>query len=95
LPYLHLLDSVTNVQRKAQSQKPVLALTRVVTETVPPRVQHEPCRHEVADRELCERIRVVHRETEGIYGSPRIHAGLRLEHGIHVVRKRVARLRLG
>ncbi|HEY8777444.1 MAG TPA: IS3 family transposase [Gaiellaceae bacterium] len=57
--------------------------------------QREPCRRKLADRELCERIRVVHRETEGIYGSPRIHAELRLEHGVHVRRKRVARLRLG
>jgi putative transposase len=54
--------------------------------------RREPCRRELADRELCERIRQVHAETEGIYGSPRVHAELRLEHGIHVGRKRVARL---
>jgi len=35
---------------------------------------------------------LVHAETEGIYGSPRIHAELRLEHGIRVGRKRIARL---
>jgi putative transposase len=34
----------------------------------------------------------VHEETEGIYGAPRIHAELRLEHGVRVGRKRVARL---
>src|SRR6266571_628210 len=38
------LDCVTNVQRKAQKPKPVLALTRVVTETVPPKT---PTRREV------------------------------------------------
>jgi len=54
--------------------------------------RREPCRRELADRELSERIRQVHAETEGIYGSPRIHAELRLEHGIRVGRKRVARL---
>lgn len=51
-----------------------------------------PSRRELADGELCERIRRVHAETEGIYGSPRIHAELRLADGIRVGRKRVARL---
>ncbi len=51
-----------------------------------------PSARELADRELGERIRLVHAETEGIYGSPRIHAELRLEHGIRVGRKRIARL---
>ena len=54
--------------------------------------RREPSARELADRELGERIRAVHAETEGIYGSPRIHAELRLEHGIRVGRKRVARL---
>ncbi len=54
--------------------------------------RREPCARELADRELAERIRRVHEETEGIYGAPRIHAELRLEHGIRVGRKRVARL---
>ena len=54
--------------------------------------RREPSARELADRELGERIRIVHAETEGIYGSPRIHAELRLEHDIRVGRKRVARL---
>jgi putative transposase len=52
----------------------------------------EPSRRELADAELGERIRRLHTECEGIYGAPRIHAELRLEHGIRVGRKRVARL---
>lgn len=51
-----------------------------------------PSTRELADRELCERIRAVHNETEGIYASPRIHAELRLARDIRVGRKRVARL---
>jgi putative transposase len=54
--------------------------------------RREPSRRELADRELGERIRRLHAECEGIYGAPRIHAELRLEHGIRVGRKRVARL---
>jgi putative transposase len=51
-----------------------------------------PSARELADRELSSRIRAIHSETDGIYGSPRIHAELRLAHGIRVGRKRVARL---
>jgi putative transposase len=47
---------------------------------------------ELADRRLAERIREIHRETEGIYGAPRIHSELRLGDGIAVGKKRVARL---
>jgi putative transposase len=41
---------------------------------------------------LTEKIREIHAGTRGVYGAPRIHAELRLEHGIRVGRKRVARL---
>jgi putative transposase len=54
--------------------------------------RRRPSERELADRELSVQIRDVHGETEGIYGAPRIHAELRLEHGICVGRKRVARL---
>jgi putative transposase len=54
--------------------------------------RREPCARALADRELGEWIRRVHEQTEGIYGAPRIHAELRLEHGVRVGRKRVARL---
>ncbi|MGE0029200.1 MAG: IS3 family transposase [Thermoleophilia bacterium] len=46
----------------------------------------------LADQELSERITAIHDQTLGIYGAPRIHAELALGHGIHVGRKRVARL---
>lgn len=45
-----------------------------------------------ADAALLQRITQIHEETDGIYGAPRIHAELVDEHGIHVGRKRVARL---
>src|SRR5205085_9698123 len=39
-----------------------------------------------------DKIALVHDQTLGIYGAPRIHAELRLGHAIAVGRKRVARL---
>jgi putative transposase len=47
------------------------------------------------DAELSERIGRIHNEVLGIYGAPRVHAELRLAHGIRVGRKRVARLMRG
>jgi putative transposase len=41
---------------------------------------------------LIEKIRQIHEQNRGVYGAPRIHAELRLEHDIHVGRRRVARL---
>jgi len=54
--------------------------------------RRRPSRREFADRELGALIRRLYAECDGIYGAPRIHAELRLEHGIRVGRKRVARL---
>ena len=44
------------------------------------------------DAWLTEEIRQIHRAGRGVYGSPRIHAELRMRHGIRVGRKRVGRL---
>jgi putative transposase len=46
----------------------------------------------VADQVLTAQIRAIHQRSRGTYGAPRIHAELRLDHGVHVGRKRVARL---
>ncbi|MFE5118301.1 IS3 family transposase [Streptomyces sp. NPDC056669] len=51
----------------------------------------EPCERRRRDAELTGRIRQVHDESGGIYGSPRVHAVLKRE-GVHVGRKRVERL---
>ena len=51
-----------------------------------------PSARELADRELGERIRQIHVETEEIYGAPRIYSELKLGDGIRVGKKRVARL---
>lgn len=45
-----------------------------------------------ADTALAGRIREIHTDSRGIYGSPRIHAELADVDGIHCGRKRVARL---
>jgi transposase InsO family protein len=50
-----------------------------------------PSQHETADALLLAHIRAVYQAGRGLYGSPRIHAGLR-ERGIRCSRKRVARL---
>jgi putative transposase len=44
---------------------------------------------------LLERIRQIHSANRGVYGAPRVHAELRLAHGIRVGRKRVERLMRG
>jgi putative transposase len=46
----------------------------------------------VADTALLERIREAHRLSRGTYGSPRVHAELRLGMGVFRGRKRVERL---
>jgi putative transposase len=44
------------------------------------------------DAWLTGRIGQIHERSRGVYGSPRIHAELRLEHDVRVGEKRVARL---
>jgi putative transposase len=44
------------------------------------------------DAALTEQIASIHASSQKTYGSPRVHAELRLDHGIHVGRKRVERL---
>jgi putative transposase len=51
-----------------------------------------PSDRALRDAWLTERIKQIHDASRGVYGAPRIHAELRLEHGIRVGRKRVARL---
>src|SRR5437763_6298454 len=50
-----------------------------------------PSDRELTDAWLIERIRAIHAESGGTYGSPRVHAELRRQ-GIRVGRKRVERL---
>ncbi len=51
-----------------------------------------PSDRALADAWLSERIKQIHDSSRGVYGAPRIHAELRMEHDIRVGRKRVARL---
>ncbi|HSX99802.1 MAG TPA: IS3 family transposase [Streptomyces sp.] len=53
--------------------------------------EKEPCERRRRDVELTERIKEIHAESGGNYGSPRVHAVLRRE-GTRVGRKRVERL---
>ena len=55
--------------------------------------QHRPpSERQLSDAWLLERIRRIHRENRRVYGAPRVHAELRMAHGIRVSRKRVERL---
>jgi putative transposase len=54
--------------------------------------QAAPCRRRLEDPELRSTIAVIHRQSRGTYGAPRVHAELRLGMDIHVGRKRVERL---
>lgn len=51
-----------------------------------------PSQRALQDAFLTERIREIHGQARGVYGAPRIHAELRMAHGIRVSRKRVERL---
>jgi putative transposase len=53
--------------------------------------RHIPSRREISDGELVGQIRQIHGLSGGTYGVPRVHKELR-EVGVHVGRKRVARL---
>ena len=51
-----------------------------------------PSDRALSDAWLTEKIATIHRQRRRVYGARRIHAELRLEHGIRVGRKRVERL---
>lgn len=51
-----------------------------------------PSDRTLTDVWLTERIKEIHADNRGVYGAPRIHAELRMQHGVRVGRKRVARL---
>lgn len=51
-----------------------------------------PSARELKDRELARLIKPIHATNRGVYGAPRIHAELRIAHGVRVSVKRVARL---
>jgi len=52
----------------------------------------EPSPRVVADARLTGRIAEIHIDSLKTYGSPRVHAELRLQDGVRVGRKRVERL---
>jgi putative transposase len=51
-----------------------------------------PSDRELSDAWLTERIHEIWKQNRKVYGSPRIHAELRMQYGIRVGRKRVERL---
>jgi putative transposase len=51
-----------------------------------------PSDRALADAWLTEKIRQIHDDNRKVYGAPRIHAELRMQHGVRVGRKRVQRL---
>lgn len=51
-----------------------------------------PSDRQLADAWLTEKIKQIHQSKRGVYGAPRIHAELRMAHGVRVGRKRVERL---
>jgi putative transposase len=53
--------------------------------------KRQPSKRTQEDRELIQRIRMIHKRSKGTYGAPRVHAEL-VAAGIRVGRKRVVRL---
>jgi putative transposase len=47
-----------------------------------------PSDRALTDAWLTEKIKQIHDASRGVYGAPRIHAELRIEHGIRGGRKR-------
>ncbi len=54
--------------------------------------RRSPSDRALSDAWLVEKIKAIHAEARGVYGSRRVAAELRLGQGIHVSRKRVRRL---
>jgi len=54
--------------------------------------QRQPSARTQADQKLSKRIHEIHEKSKGTYGAPRIHAELADDDGLHLGRKRVARL---
>jgi putative transposase len=55
-------------------------------------IRRPPSDRALNDAWLLEKIKQIHAENRFVYGSPRVHAELRMAHGIQVSRKRVERL---
>jgi putative transposase len=51
-----------------------------------------PSDRALSDAWLTAKIKEIHQENRGVYGAPRVHAELRMQHGVQVGRKRVERL---
>jgi putative transposase len=51
-----------------------------------------PSDRALSDAWLAEKIETIHAANRGVYGARRVHAELRLAHGIRVAKKRVERL---
>jgi putative transposase len=51
-----------------------------------------PSDRQLSDAWLLEQIKQIHESNRRVYGAPRIHAELRMAHGVRVGRKRVERL---
>jgi putative transposase len=51
-----------------------------------------PSDRALQDAWLIEQIKAIHEANRGVYGAPRIHAELRMAHGVRVGRKRIERL---
>jgi putative transposase len=56
------------------------------------RERRAPSDRALTDAWLTAKIKRIHEGSRGVYGTPRVHAELRLEYAIRVGRKRVARL---
>src|SRR5690606_32033333 len=94
LPYPTLFRSAFAFVSAHQATYPVATMCRVLEVSTSGYYawrKHQPSERDREDAALTERIRIIHAESYGTYGAPRVHAELR-EQGVHVGRKRVARL---
>jgi putative transposase len=80
--------------RRHQAELPIAAMARVLgvsTSGYYAWLEREPSNHDLQDAWLLREVEDIHAMSRGTYGAPRVHAELRAR-GVHVGRKRVARL---
>jgi putative transposase len=86
------VNELLEAEKANYSMRMMCRALGVARSAVYERRTRRPSKRDREDRTLTTRIKLAHRASDGVYGSPRVHEELRQGHGIRVARKRVERL---
>ena len=86
------MNELLEAEKANYSMRMMCRALGVARSAVYERRTRRPSKRDREDRTLTTRIKLAHRASDGVYGSPRVHEELRQGHGIRVARKRVERL---